>query len=300
MSDKCGVCNSVIHRNAYGILCSSCEIWHHIKCVDLTVADLNRYDRELKKGNGERWNCASCSKALAVKAQSARKSLPLDSPKSYTLEDVMEKLINIESQQQILLAQYESQIKINENFQNQIDELNNKLTNLLTSKTSSLNTENIEAGHSSINNYVINELHQREIRKKNIIIFGHPEVTERNEEKQKIINLLRELSPTISEENVIHAYRLGKKQNDKPRPLKVILQNPELVRVIINDVKNKLKTIPNLQGISITFDRTPAQMKEYAILKEELNQRLSAGESNLCIKYLNDVPKIVKVKSNLN
>jgi hypothetical protein len=45
-------------------------------------------------------------------------------------------------------------------------------------------------------------------------------------------------------------------------------------------------------------DRTPRQTQYLKSLREELNQRINSGETNLTIKYINRVPQIITKQKN--
>lgn len=303
MTDKCGACQANIHKNSYAILCFLCDNWYHIKCVEITVSSLNHFERELKKDNGERWNCPNCVKENVKRAHNSRKSLSSSQDaidKKYTLEDVMNKLNSMETQHQSLIDRYEKQLAINDNLQKEIDDIKLKLSELV--RNPECNIPNRSGDNTSIaeGSGIIREIQDRETRKKNVIIFGNAETNSQEEafnEKKSTLDILQSINPSISEENIVHLYRLGRKQNNKPRPLKVILKSSEIARDIISKAK-KLKWNPNTTGISVSFDRTPLQTKEYKDLKEQLNIRLASGEQNLRIRYINGTPKIVKVPLN--
>ena len=60
----CGICNFEVKHNDKSILCSSCQLWIHIKCSNISVAqykefqDRNRDNPELIEN--ESWTCQKC------------------------------------------------------------------------------------------------------------------------------------------------------------------------------------------------------------------------------------------------
>ena len=36
-SEKCGICNKTVSSNDFGIQCSLCQVWYHIKCENITA-----------------------------------------------------------------------------------------------------------------------------------------------------------------------------------------------------------------------------------------------------------------------
>ena len=53
---KCASCNKTIRRNLAAILCSSCALCLHAKCLGLSRNDINRL-----KTSTEQWICLACS-----------------------------------------------------------------------------------------------------------------------------------------------------------------------------------------------------------------------------------------------
>lgn len=141
---------------------------------------------------------------------------------------------------------------------------------------------------------IVNELNERSLRSKNIILFGVPEPKSNNpnerreEDKNAVLKIIKTvLCKDFSEPEKI--YRLGKYQSDKNRHLKVCFATQETAKAILKNKQN-LKD----DNIKIFSDQTPQQQEYMKILKQKLEHRKSSGEENLCIKYIRGVPKIIK------
>ena len=56
---SCAVCDKPVRRNQKGILCNSCDSWHHIKCIDMDVetyvALSYSQDQWFCKANNSNW-----------------------------------------------------------------------------------------------------------------------------------------------------------------------------------------------------------------------------------------------------
>ena len=52
----CGICDKAVRRNQHGILCDGCELWHHVKCIDIPF-DIYR---ELSEQENIDWYCQKC------------------------------------------------------------------------------------------------------------------------------------------------------------------------------------------------------------------------------------------------
>lgn len=152
---------------------------------------------------------------------------------------------------------------------------------------------------------IISEIAEREKRKNNIIIFNLPELESASRDEQlasdqeSVQSILETLN--IPSGDVIPV-RLGKfdpTQHPRKRPLKFKLRNQDDVITILRESK-KIKLIERFKSISFSKDRTPLQTSFYNNLKQQLKERLDAGETDLYIKHFNDIPKIVKRKTSGN
>nr|CAH7747343.1 unnamed protein product [Callosobruchus chinensis] len=145
---------------------------------------------------------------------------------------------------------------------------------------------------------VVTEINERQKRKSNIIIFNLEEQdqskppAERAElDKTAVNNILRFVVPNFNLRNM-KPIRLGLFSATKKRPVKLVLENSDQVRNMVVNGK-KLKDSNTYRNIIIAPDRTKRQLDYFKSVKQELLQRMNAGETNIRIKFFNDVPKIV-------
>lgn len=151
-----------------------------------------------------------------------------------------------------------------------------------------------------MSNEIFEEIYERESRKKNIIVFGKPEIRQLSntqnsfqEEKTTTLDIIKSVCPNLDiKVDDIQLYRLGRPNEVKPRPVKVIFSSNNIASTIISQAKH-LKTSQQFSHISISSDKTPRQMEDYRRIKQQLNERIQAGESNIKIKHINGIPKIV-------
>ncbi len=52
----CGICFKPVKCNQKGILCDMCNLWHHIKCINMPVTEYFR----LAENEEEPWECPNC------------------------------------------------------------------------------------------------------------------------------------------------------------------------------------------------------------------------------------------------
>lgn len=155
------------------------------------------------------------------------------------------------------------------------------------------NTSTIETGTKMETcENIITELNERSLRSKNLLISGIPEPTsgdqmERQiEDKNSSCKILRNINPDCPEP--IKVFRVGKYHPDKKRPVKLCFETQEAAIYILRN-KSKLKNC----DYKVFPDQTPKQQAYMKCLKEELEARSKRGETNLIIKYVKGIPKII-------
>ena len=139
---------------------------------------------------------------------------------------------------------------------------------------------------------VIEELNDRVARARNIIIFELPEPQNVSLEQARTTDaecartLLQGICPLGSHDLVVH--RLGKSSSSKSRPLCVGLDSSATVKRIL---QNKHR----YEGpCKISDDKTPLQRASLKLLREKLRDHHKKGESDMTIRYIRGVPKIVR------
>lgn len=285
MSDACGTCLNVIAKNSYAVICQSCKIWYHIKCVNMSVNRLNAIHKELKNPNGERFYCDACKQSDA--GTSASQSSIANPSKNYTINDIMEKLINMENQYADLLKKYDTQLKVNEELKSEITAIKLQVTELQNKPTVNHDIQ------LDINEQ-IREINDRQSRQKNLMIFGVPETDENDQEL--VQEMFTNHCPDVNTHG-LKTFRISHVTPNKIRPLKVILSSSAEVSKVIKQAK-VIKLMDKYRNFSFSFDRTRKQIDEYKMLKATLIQRSLKGEKNLRIRYFQGTPKIVT--DNLN
>lgn len=147
---------------------------------------------------------------------------------------------------------------------------------------------------------ILEEINQRNIRKSNLVIFGVkeqdqelPVSTRIESDKTVVVNIMEAIDSNLNVQN-IKPIRLGSFNTGKNRPIKITLDDENLVHNVIRKA-NVLKKNMLYKSISISFDRTPRQLECYRKIRKELKEREDAGEQNLKIKYVKGIPKIVTV-----
>ena len=123
----------------------------------------------------------------------------------------------------------------------------------------------------------LQEINERNYKNKNPIIFGIQEMNSDEPEERKAHDLSSVQSifeSTCSEvqTNRIKVYRLGKREEGKVRPVKVIMRSEEEVKQIIlkgKDIRKKAR----YAKLVFTSDKTKKQLNEYKLVREEMKRR---------------------------
>lgn len=201
-----------------------------------------------------------------------------------SIKEINEKLIleNIEMRTELLDVK-----KSNMSMQKQIKNLESDLN--------CLKTGNIDKNPQvQISRYedTIREVQERADRQKNIIIAGIDELKAGNIEQRRKhdYNEVLEILKSIYTECPcpVKLFRLGKSEPGKHRLIKVCFSAVETAKYLLRK-QNKDRS-----KVRLFSDQTPAQKSYMQHIKEELARRESNGELNLTIKYIRDIPQIVK------
>jgi len=168
----------------------------------------------------------------------------------------------------------------NKSIETKMDQLETNMSNLELNYNSStsLNQEKMFA-----------EVNDRQSRSCNVILFNLPETQSNADDKLSICNIFRRIDVTVDPINVL---RLGKSSN-KNRPTRATLPTPHDVFEILKN-KRKLKNMDDFKNITISTDRTLLQRNHFKSVIDELNARKNAGENDLFIKYINNLPVVSK------
>ncbi|KAK7866250.1 hypothetical protein R5R35_004074 [Gryllus longicercus] len=244
----CSICNILIHDLKYAI-CDSCKRPNHYKCAVLSTTEQRCL--ELKVSRRVKFYCDDCEKGLQVLPQvlSTLSALKLE---INSLRDAFSKQLQDVTKQAAPLP---------ENQSNQLEEM-------------------------------IEEYTDRQRRKKNLIFIDINESDSCDVEvrrKTDLDQVFQVLNSITNEQPIINStHRLGKKLENKTRPLKVIFQNPDIALSIL-----KRKHLYN-GTVRIFSDKTPKQRDYLNQLKLELDRLNSIeGSQEKTIKYINGTPKII-------
>lgn len=92
--------------------------------------------------------------------------------------------------------------------------------------------------------------------------------------------------------------RLGKQSGSGTRPIKVMFASADLAVDLFKKFSRSPPTEDDLPNVSISRDRTLRERKYLNDVRKQLEERRGEGETDLTIKFINDIPTIVKQSKN--
>jgi len=180
----------------------------------------------------------------------------------------------------------------------EIPELKTLIKKLLV-EVESLKNSSYKSVESQGDDFIINEIHERNIRSRNLIFYNIAECdSNRSDNRSEYdITQVNDVIKSISiNSNIIpiKTIRIGRTQTDKPRPIKVTFSTTADVFDILKN-KRKLSQLVPPSSVNVSTDRTQYQRNCMKKLRDELAARISNGETGLTIKFFKDTPKIVPI-----
>lgn len=295
-STVCIVCMKKVFNSEKALQCEhKCERWFHAGCVNVSDAEYRR----LSSDNNKQWLCNrfDCVELINNPLNNLIKKFETISSQMATIINKLDVLSSIPND----IASINNQlVQVNEklsNFEPRIAE-SEKRINSLEKEVSNL--KNSDGSTCSID-LVVEEINDRERRTCNVIVYNVPESTSgttsvRVDHDHNMISKLTSSFCTVSDDSPFKSHRLGRPARNNCRPLRVTFKKSDLVVDFCKnfDKSRLLGLDPCLKDVAISRDRTPKERKYLADLRVSLNERVENGETDLTIKYVNGIPKIVK------
>ena len=291
------VCGEPVRHSDLGVQCEKCDLWFHTSCqlIPKTAYDaLGQFDTIFS------WLCPDCKKSLKAKVQDVSTS----SPKLSVIEskvDLLEKSLrehmdhvsqSIKEQQCAL----ENQTRAMERSLGEITSQKSSYADIVKGSCSDV-VERVTAKLSAFPPLgetknmtgivkVFDDFIDKDRRKNNLVVHNLKEASgETKEERSKgDITLFCEMIKDSMKMNVSvsRAFRVGRVA-DRDRLLIVTLETPGVKQDILR-MAPQLRNSDKWGNIYITPDLTPAEREAAKKLREELQARRRAGETNLTIR----------------
>ena len=266
--NKCHGCGTKVKER--GIQCNICDRWFHPECEEMTENDFQLFRHSSASVHIYCRACEVGSASLHKKMIALMKSHHELEERVNTLQGKVDQLPDKEEIKQI------------------IDEtLDDKIEETVDAKMSGLTKKDESQDSSQVCSQVVAELKARETRQMNVIVHGlkesdDPDMEKRHEEDVKeLFKMLEEIEAKPPEEGIT-IKRLGKKEDDKQRPILMTCPNTETKKKIINNAK-KLKTSEEYRRIGISHDLTKGQRQELKNLKEQARLKNTENQTFIVI-----------------
>ena len=183
---------------------------------------------------------------------------------------------------------------------NEIKQLKSDLTNAISVKTSNIRNDWVEIASKGtqnkkkpaeqliVANATINEMNERDKRKKNIIVYGVPESTlvdftdKKAEDMVKIKDILNKIEKSDVNPNYIR--RLKSKDSAKPGPILVELSDSSIRNPVLLAAK-KLRNFDNYKSVYNSPDLTEAERQMDYELRKERNRLNESNPTDSPFRY---------------
>ena len=304
-------CGNPVKDGEAGVLCDRCHEWFHAACQEIPKAAIKALD----KFECLAWLCANCKLDMKNKKsnpkpdpsleirigqleQAVQRQIDLMSSSIQMQEKVMKDQSSKIEQSMLVCEKYaREQAKaveqtIHQQRASYADTVKGTCSEVAKVVKSQL--DQLPKAHTSRDNKAARELSQalddhldKERRKANLVIHNLPEQggSTLMERSEKDIALF---STMIKDVMKLHAtssksFRVGKKQQERPRLLIITLDNPACKHDILRGAP-QLRNSGKYDKIYITPDLTLKEREAGRKLREELASRKRAGEENLAIR----------------
>ncbi len=291
---SCGRCRKQLEATDQALECETCHQIFHIQCENVNKTQYNCIAAS-SKGKGKtksrvHWYCNTCD---------------------IITDDWMRSMSTLHANQQVLEGKVD---KLEEKIEKKADleemkQIENRVTTLEARiSTIQENPENPQPSTSSgqgNQDDVIKEIKDQEERKKNVLFFNLPEskasdVNDRaKHDKEEVKEISKICQATIKKDEMIKAKRLGKKSNDKPRPLLIELVSDEKKRALFQNL-SKLQHAPDkYKSVSVQNDLTPKQRENEKKLREEAKKKEveASGEAKFKVRGPPWARRIIKIEA---
>lgn len=254
----CMLCTLLISDSKYA-LCDSCKRPNHYSCADISTTEQRTL--QLKGKRRLKFFCDDCEKGLSA--------LP-----------------------EVLSAVSSLKLEINSLKKTMGKSSRYGLSDVGVQEQTIQEARAVQQAQTVQFEQIMEEYTERQQKMKNIIFYNvkeskDPDVGKRqDEDKKEVENVIRSFTKECPD--IIMATRLGRKNNDGPRPLRIVFRESSAALNIL-----KRKHLYN-GHIGLSSDKTLQQRNQLKYLNSEVN-RLNAieGGQKKKIKYIKGFPKIV-------
>ena len=199
----CGQCKKLVKEEDAALKCEICDQWYHIKCQNITKADLQLHPRRTRINSLSQmhWYCQTCDK-MAVNIMKTMTSLHA---KQQKMEEKMTKLedkIDQKADREDIQKLKDDITSIKDGQRKVLEDQEKKIKEIIDAKQNNTSWADIvskEEENKNVEDTIDKRLKEkgeeekaRRDRMKNIIVYGINEVERRTKDTKEIQNLLKE------------------------------------------------------------------------------------------------------------
>ncbi len=314
----CGRCRKLVVRGDEAIICDICSQWYHIKCERVTKTQYKQQAAKVK--SNFHWFCDTCNiiqtgvirQMTLLNAEQSQFKQRLDDLEKRTadkkeVQKELEKKADKEElqklEQRVTTLEEKTNKEDMEGIKDKVQALEGKIN---STRGNTNDFENPQPGTSfgSGNTMdVIKEMKDQEDRKRNIIFWNIPEpkAKDMNEkikhDKEEVKEITKICNATIKKDDMVKVKRLGKKSEDKPRPLLIEVSSDDKKAALFKNL-SKLQDAPDkYRSVSVRNDLTKRQREQEKNLREEAKKKEeeASGEAQFKVRGPPWDRKIVKL-----
>lgn len=290
-SHVCPVCVRTVLDSDEGTGCDGpCHRWFHRDCMKISRAEYSK----LSGDTSLKWYCsrADCNPGDPISELSIKMTLLLDKFSDLATKDefkgVKSGILELSKKVDTLTAkllEFEPRLSAAEG---NILKVEAEIKELKERPSAHPDGEELYA-----------EASERSRRLRNVILYNIPEVNSGNKQSHDL-NLITKIYTILDLQlpDNIYFSRLGRASSGNDRPIKLILPDEGTALMLLKrfSPEDLVEADGCFSKVSIARDKTLKERRYLNDLRKSLEDRIKAGESNLTIKYVNGIPKII-VKS---
>jgi len=268
----CIGCGAYVSLEVRALQCDRCEKWDQWKCIDCLGISAEVYDA-LIENKDICWFCTSCNGEISRTKDDKEDKVCM------MLEKMMDKLSGLEEKlhqkaDAKALEDLECRIRkledcVEDSVMSQVRDIKVQVSQNRDKLTKVEGNQSDAVGEEATS---LEEQRETDKRKKNMILYRVTEIQsdDANDRKAGDMLFLHELcndvlGVTVGSGDVEGLYRLGKREDDKVRPLLVRFGTEDLKKRVMGKAKELKFAEDKFKGISLAHDLTPrqrAQVKE--------------------------------------
>ena len=299
---NCGKCNAEFSKGKkkdQAMQCDICDKWYHMECTDIPEAlfrAMSKHDVKTVKWLCEKCNVTFTENVAGMREKQAGMEKEIEKMRR-EMEGMKEKMKEDNQKLNERMERYEAEMvgvkseivdagkggKTGRGFSGTVKQgLTEKELNAdiggRVEQTSGAEDEvwqEVERRRERELHAQVVETMEREKRKNNLIIMGLSEEMSDTDTKQFVAEMLSTVLETEEVEMTVHG-RLGRKESDKRRPVRVEISDAAARRTILKKATN-LKKEPKYEKIYVSPDLTRKQQEIDKALRDKVKVLRSQG-----------------------